>query len=129
MIIVERFPKIENNNYVVDVHNGYELCFKVVVPHQMVCHWKNFWGAELVTMVYGSLDKYSHVGNKPMKEKIFEYIKDTPQTIDEINSALRADGYNSCLNTDIKAFIYKLKTEDRVITEYQNRVMTVKKSF
>ena len=128
MIIVEKFPDFENGNYVVDVHNGYNLCFKAVVPHQMVLHWKNFWGAELTTMNYGALKQSTHVGNKPVKEKIFEYIKDTPQTIDEINSALRANGYNSCFNVDIKAFIYKLKTEDRVITQYQDRVMTVKRS-
>ena len=127
MIIVEKFPDIENGNYVVDIHNGCSLCFKAVVPHQMVIRRKNFWGAEVTTMNYGPLKQNSHVGNQPVKEKIFEYIKDTPQTIDEINSALRADGYNSCFDTNIKAFIYKLKTENRVITQYENRIMTVKK--
>lgn len=127
MMIVETFPKIENGNYAVEIHNGCSLCFKAVVPHQMVCRWKNFWGAELTTMEYGSLEQSSHVGNQPIKEKIFEYITDTPQTIEEINSALRADGYNSSFDVNIKAFIYKLKTEDRVKTQYKNKVMYISK--
>lgn len=126
MIIVEEFPKIKDNNYVVDVHNGFERLFYVVVPHQMVFRWKNFWGAELVTMEYNGLKPSTHVGNQPIKEKIFEYITDTPQTIEELNRALRADGYNTCFDVDTKAFIYKLKSEDRVVTQYENRVMTVR---
>lgn len=127
MIIVEKFPEIENGNYVVDVY-GCKPWFRAVVPHQMVCHWKNFWGDELTTMEYKFKKLNSNIGNKPIKEKIFEYINDTFQTIDEINSALRADGYNISFDTDIKAFIYKLIAEGRVITQYKNRVMTVKRA-
>lgn len=127
MIIVERFPEIENGNYVVDIHNTCELCFKAIVPHQMVCHWKNFWGAELTTMEYGSRKPNSHIGNQPIKEKIFEHINDTFQTIDEINSNLRANGYNTSFDTDIKSFICKLENEGRVIIQYENKVMTVKR--
>lgn len=126
MMIVEQFPKIKDGNYVVDVHNGFERLFYVVVPHQMVCHWKNFWGAELTTMEYKGVKADTHVGNQPIKEKIFEYINEVPQTIEELNRKLRNDGYNTHFNTDIKAFIYKLKSEDRVVTEYENRIMKVR---
>jgi hypothetical protein len=94
----------------------------------MVCHWKNFWGAELTTMEYRFKEPNSHIGNKPIKEKVFEYINDTFQTIDEINSALRTDGYNTSFDTDIKAFICKLEAEGRVIIQYKNKVMTIKRA-
>lgn len=125
-MIVEQFPKLKDGNYVVDVHNGLERLFYVVVPHQMVCHWKNFWGAELTTMEYKGLKPQAHVGNQPIKEKIFEYINETPQTIEELNRKLRSDKYNTHFCTDIKPFIYKLKAEDKVITQYENRIMKVR---
>ena len=127
MMIVEKFPEIENGNYVVDIHNGCSLCFKAVVPHQMVYRYKNFWGAELTVMRHKSYKQIENVRNQPIKEKIFEHITDVPQTIDEVNASLRADGYNSCFDTDIKAFIYKLKAEDKVITQYEDRIMTVRR--
>lgn len=125
-MIVEEFPKLKNSNFVVDVHDGFERLFVCVVPHQMVCHWKNFWGAELTTMEYGPR-KPDGWFNKPAQEKIFEYITDVPQTVDEINRQLRADGYNTCFDIDIKAHIYRLSTENKVITQYHKRVMTVAK--
>ena len=124
-VIVEKFPELKGNNFVVDVHDGFERLFYCVVPHQMVYRRKNFWGAEITTMQYGSL-KPSGWYNKPAEEKILEYITDVPQTIDEINRQLRADGYNTHFDIDIKAHIYRLKAEDKVITQYNNRVMTVK---
>ena len=127
MIIVEHFPKLKDNNYVVDVHNGLERLFYCVVPHQMVYRRKNFWGAEVTTMQYGPI-KPNGWYNKPAQEKILEYITDTPQTIVEINRQLRADGYNTHFDTDIKSHIYRLRAEDKVITEYHNKVMTVVKN-
>lgn len=125
MMIVDKFPKIQDNNYVVDVHNCFERLFWCVVPHQMVYRRKNFWGAELTTMEYGPR-KPDGSYNKPAQEKIFEYITDVPQTLEQINRQLRADGYNTHFSIDIKSHIYRLKAEDRVVTEYNNRVMTVK---
>lgn len=127
MIVVDKFPEIQDNNYVVDVHNCFERLFWCVVPHQMVYHWENFWGAELTTMEYGPR-KPDGWYNKPAQEKIFEYITDVPQTLDEINRQLRADGYNTHFDIDIKSHIYRLKAEDRVVTQYNNRIMTVKRS-
>ena len=124
MMIVNKFPKLKNGNYVVDVHTVFEHLFYCVVPHQMVYSWKNFWGAELTTMEYGPR-KSDGSFNLPAQEKIMEYITDTPQTIDEINKQLRADGYNTHFDIDIKSHIYRLKAENKVITQYNNRVMTV----
>lgn len=127
MMIVNGFPKLKNGNYVVDVHGVFEHYFDAVVPHQMLHRYKNFWGAELLIIQYGPFEpRIENVGNKPIKEKIFEYISNTPKTLNEINKSLRDDGYNTGLDTNIKAFIYKLKAEDRVVTEYDNKVMTVK---
>lgn len=125
MQIVDKFPKLKGNNYIVDVHNGLELLFYAVVPHQMVYTWKNFWGAELTTMEYGPR-KPDGWFNLPAQNKILEYITDEPQTIDEINRKLRADGYNTHFDIDIKSHIYRLVSEDKVSTEYHDRVMSVK---
>lgn len=127
MQIVEEFPKIKNGNFAVAVHNGFELLFWVVVPHQMVYRRKNFWGAEVTHMQYGPI-KPDGSYNRPATEKILEYITDTPQTVDEINRQLRADGYNTHFDTDIKSHIYRLKLDNKVVTEYENRVMKVKLS-
>lgn len=125
IMIVDKFPEFKNGNYVVDVHGIFEHYFHAVVPHQMVHHWKNFWGDELITMEYISR-KPDGSFNQPATEKIMEYITDTPQTIAEINRRLRADGYNTHFDIDIKAHIYRLKTADRVITQYHNKIMTVR---
>ena len=126
-MIVNEFPKLKDNNYVVDVHNGFEHLFYCVVPHQMIFHWKNFWGAELITMEY-IFPKPCGRLNIPAQEKIFEYITDVPQTIEEINKQLRTDGYNTHFDIDIKAHIYRLKSKGKVTTKYNNRVMTVTRS-
>lgn len=125
MMIVNEFPKLKDNNYVVDVHGIFEHYFYAVVPHQMVCHKKNFWGAEFVTIEYGP-HKPDGSYNKPATKKILEYITDTPQTIDEINRKLRADGYNTHFSIDIKSHIYRLKIDNKVITQYDNKIMTIK---
>lgn len=127
LVIVEEFPKMKNGNFVVDVHNGFERLFYCVVPHQMVCHKKTFWGYELTQMKYGP-HKPDGSFNLPVQEKIFEYISDTFQTVDEINNQLRADGYNLHFNIDIKSHIYRLRADGKIITQYNNKVMMVKRN-
>lgn len=117
-LVFESIPHYKNGNYVTEFFtlNKYPIDIQeIVVPHQFIHHYKNFWGADVTVVKHPKYDSPQSVGkNLPIIKRVYEYITDEFQSLEDINNKLHKDGLNIQNDIDLKTVYYHLLVENKV---------------
>lgn len=108
VFIFSDIPHLEKGNWTIDT-NINDKFQKVIIPHELIIRWKNFWGAELMRIKTNkSTTPQPVAGNQPICRKVAEYITNEFKSLEQINEELHKDGYNLHNDTDLKTVYYML---------------------
>lgn len=106
MILTNSLIWFKNNNFVVECLDGPFDVIDIVIPHQLIYKYTNFWGASVLVVKEDKHDKPEPIGNnKPIANEILNVINKEFQSFDEINKKLKEKGYNP--NIDLKTVYWK----------------------
>lgn len=106
MILTNNLIWFKNNNFVVECLDGPFNVIDIVIPHQLIYKFTNFWGDSVLVIKEDKYNKPQPIGNnKPIADAILSVITEEYQSFEKINAKLKKLGYVPMI--DLKTVYWK----------------------